>query len=54
MKATDLMCGVCDCKTGEFEIDEDELMLHYSCGHETAGLILNLSFIGEETKESVN
>jgi len=52
MDANGLKCETCGCKTGKFHIMEEELVLDYSCKHESAALLLNLNFIGEET--SVN
>lgn len=49
-RASAIGCGVCGCKTGEFEIEGDELVLNYQCRHESAGLIMNLNYIGDEGK----
>lgn len=43
-----LACDDCGCKVGAFEIEGDELVLHFECGHEDAGLVMNLDYIGYE------
>jgi len=48
MESTNLKCSDCGCVTGEFETNGDELVLHFACGHETAGLVMNLDYIGDE------
>lgn len=50
MDTNELSCSVCGVNNGTFTVEDDELVLNFRCGHESAGLVMNLSLIGEESE----
>ena len=40
-------CSVCSCNNGVFKIEDEVLILDFSCEHESHELLLEINSIGE-------